>query len=223
MPGYYSEKLSAERLEQVYLITTPRVRQYLAAEIEYVLNRIKPGDRVLELGCGYGRVMLSLARKAGEVYGIDTSMASLRLALERMGGGEGNSLAQMDAARLGFADGAFDVVVCIQNGVSAFGVDRLALVWEAVRVTRRGGRVLFSSYSDKFWAARLQWFELQAQAGLLGEIDYEATGDGVIVCKDGFRATTVNRKEFAELVGKAAVEAVIEEVDDSTLFCAILV
>ena len=38
MPGYYSEKLSAERLQKVYRVATPRVKQYLAAEIDYVLG-----------------------------------------------------------------------------------------------------------------------------------------------------------------------------------------
>ena len=52
----------------------------------------------------------------------------------------------MDAAALGFRDRVFDVVVCIQNGISAFKVDRRALIAEAIRVTRPGGSVLFSSY-----------------------------------------------------------------------------
>ncbi len=97
----------------------------------------------------------------------------------------------MDAAHLGFRDRTFDVTVCIQNGISAFGVDQHRLFAEAVRVTRLGGTTLFSSYSDGFWADRLQWFEIQSAHGLVGTIDYQAMGNGVIVCKDGFRATTV--------------------------------
>jgi SAM-dependent methyltransferase len=222
MTGYYSEKLSADRLERAYQIAPPRVRQYLSAEIGHVLTKIEPGATVLELGCGYGRVMAYLAQKAGQVYGIDTSMTSLHLAASRLPS-DRNFMIQMDAARLGFIDRAFDVVVCIQNGISAFKVDPVALLREAARVTRHGGRVLFSSYSEKFWTARLEWFELQAGAGLVGKIDYEATGNGVIVCADGFRATTVGGEEFARLAAQAGVRAAIDEVDDSSLFCEILV
>jgi hypothetical protein len=36
--------------------------------------------------------------------------------------------------------------------------------------------MLFSTYCERFWEERLKWFEIQAQHGLIGEIDYHATG-----------------------------------------------
>ncbi len=84
--------------------------------------------------------------------------------------------------------------------------------------------MLFSSYSDRFWKARLEWFELQAEHGLIGEIDWELTRDGLIVCKDGFEAATVGPAEFRILAScLAGVQPVIEEVDDSSIFCEIRV
>lgn len=74
MTDYYTQKLSAERLRQVYEIAPPRVQQYLEVEIELVLSKIKPIDTVLELGCGYGRVLQKLIENAKTVVGIDTSM-----------------------------------------------------------------------------------------------------------------------------------------------------
>jgi ubiquinone/menaquinone biosynthesis C-methylase UbiE len=217
---YYAQKLSAERLRRVYEIATPRVRRYFEAEIEHVLSRITPGDRVIELGCGYGRVLECLAAKAGQTVGIDNSLASLRMARDTLG--RSCLLFAMDAAALGFADGVFDLVACIQNGISAFKVEQLALMREALRVTRPGGHVLFSSYSERFWDDRLEWFEMQAAEGLLGEIDHERTREGVIVCKDGFRATTVGPDDFAALAAQLGYKAIIEEVDGSSVFCEIV-
>ena len=221
MPEYYREKLSAARLEKAYEIAPPRVRQYLEAEIEHAVRGLGPGDAVLELGCGYGRVMSRLAGSARFVVGIDTSLESMRhgkAGLERAGN---CAFARMDAVRLGFRDGAFDRVVCIQNGISAFHVDARALVREGVRVTRPGGLALFSSYSESFWEDRLAWFVLQAEAGLVGEIDRGRTGDGRIVCKDGFTATTFTARQFAALAGEIGVDARIVEVDSSSVFCEI--
>jgi SAM-dependent methyltransferase len=219
MPGYYDDKLAGERLRRCYELAPPRVRQYLEAEVQHVLTGIRQGDRVLELGCGYGRVLPRLADAAGFVAGIDTSAASIAMAQRSLRERPHCRLAVMDAAALGFREASFDVVVCIQNGISAFQVDQRALMHEALRVTRPGGRALFSSYAAEFWDARLEWFELQAAHGLLGEIDRERTGDGVIVCKDGFRATTVGPDEFAALVVGVAVRASIEVVDGSSVFC----
>ncbi len=219
--GYYNDKLSAEKLRRCYEIAPPRVCQYLEAEENHVLERIRPGDVVLELGCGYGRILPGLARKAGWVAGIDTSLASLLLAREMIDSISNCHLLCMDAIQLAFRDRVFDCVICIQNGISAFRVNQQKLIKESLRVIKPGGVALFSSYSDRFWEDRLHWFQLQSEAGLLGEIDYEETGDGVIVCKDGFIATTVRPHQFRSLTAGTNVSTKIVEVDESSLFCEI--
>ena len=221
MSDYYAYKLSAKRLKQAYEIATPRVKQYLDAEVNHVLERIRPGDLVLELGCGYGRVLPKLTKKAGLVIGIDVSTPSLEFALENIRRIANCSVFQMDAVKLGFRDPSFDCVVCIQNGISAFHVDQRRLIDESIRVTKPNGTVLLSSYSDKFWNPRLEWFELQSEAGLLGEIDYAKTRDGVITCTDGFTATTVSDEDFQALTAHLNLDIRTVEVDESSLFCEI--
>ena len=222
MQEYYSEKLAAERLRRCYAIAPLRVRQYLQAEIDYTLTQIPENSSVLELGCGYGRVLEPLTGKAETVVGIDTSLSSLILARKFLLGRANCFLACMNAGRLAFRDNVFDVTICIQNGISAFHIDQRQLIKESLRVTKPGGRVLFSTYSDRFWGERLAWFELQAEAGLIGEIDYGLTGDGDIVGTDGFTATTVSRSQFQELTANLAIEVELVEVDDSSLFCKLL-
>jgi SAM-dependent methyltransferase len=218
MHGYYDEKLSAVRLRRVYEIAPPRVKRYLEAEVRHVLEGINKDDAVLDLGCGYGRTLARLAGRSRFVVGVDTSAESLRLARRVTASLTNCRLVQMDAANAAFKSEAFDVTVCIQNGLSAFHVDQGHLVSEAVRVTKAGGLVMFSTYSDRFWADRLEWFKLQSEAGLLGEIDDDRTGDGVIVCKDGFTATTIRPELFGELIVGLDVSLRIVEVDGSSLF-----
>ena len=219
MAGYYADRLAAVRLQRVYEIATPPVQRYLAAEQAHVLDRLDSGAAVLELGCGYGRVLQPLAEKAGLAVGIDTSLSSLLLAERLLPSQTNCRLVQMDAAALGFPDRLFDLVVCIQNGISAFHVDQRHLLTEALRVTRSGGIAFFSSYSTAFWPERLRWFELQAEAGLVGEIDYQKTRNGVIVCRDGFTATTVDETQFRELSAGLNASITIREVASSSLFC----
>ncbi|MEW6363245.1 MAG: class I SAM-dependent methyltransferase [Acidobacteriota bacterium] len=219
---YYDEKLAAERLRRCYEIAPPRVQQYLRAEVAHVLSSVRPHDLVLDLGCGFGRVMPRLAAAGRRVIGIDTSHASLRMAGNLLEHLSNCTLLEMNAVQLAFRDSVFDVVLCVQNGISAFHVDQLALIRESLRVTRAGGTVLFSSYAGGFWEHRLRWFELQSEAGLLGEIDYAKTRDGVIACKDGFRATTVDSRRFMELTSGLAAEVSVEEVDESSLLCRLV-
>ena len=221
MCGYYTEKLAAEHLRKCYEIAPPRVRQYLEAEVAHVLSRIMPDDVVLDLGCGYGRIIPQLSKKARVVIGIDSSYQSLLLGQEMLKGVENCFLLAMNAVRLGFGADLFDAVVCIQNGISAFGVNEKELIAESIRVTKHGGVALFSTYSHKFWEDRLEWFKLQSEAGLLGEIDDEKTGDGVIVCKDGFKAKTVGADRFLSLTSDLNCKVQLVEVDESSLFCEI--
>ena len=223
MAGYYSEKLTAERLRACYDLAPARVRAYLESEIGFVLEQVPPAASVLELGCGYGRVLQALSARARLSVGIDTSVQSLHLAREFLAHGRMPSLLCMDATRLGFNDRVFDLTICIQNGICAFAVDQLVLMKEAVRVTKAGGRVLFSSYAAGFWDDRLAWFERQAAHGLIGEIDHDATGNGVIVCRDGFRATTMDGDGFRRLATALNVTPRIVEVDGSSLFCEMVV
>jgi len=223
VPDYYADKLSAERLKRCYEVAPPAARAYLEGEIEFVLTKIDPSQSVLELGCGYGRVLARLAPRARYAWGIDTSLTSLRMARAYAGHGPGYRWALMRAERMAFRPRVFDTVLCVQNGISAFHVDQATLLREALRVTRSGGRVLFSSYTESFWPDRLEWFEAQAAHGLIGEIDYQATRDGVIVCRDGFRATTVGAADFAGLAAEVGIVPRIVEVAGSSLFCELVI
>ncbi|MFH0883672.1 MAG: class I SAM-dependent methyltransferase [bacterium] len=221
MTDYYAQKLSAERLEHVYEIASLRLRQYLDAEAEYVTSHLKPGDRLLELGCGYGRLLPGWVERCATVVGVDSSLESLRYGLEKDLPDAGLHLLAMDAGQLGFPDETFDVVACVQNGISAFKVEPAHLIREALRVTRPGGIALFSSYAEEFWPERLAWFRAQAEEGLLGPLDEQRTGNGVIVCSDGFTATTFTRGDFIHLTSGLNANVLIEEVDSSSLFCVI--
>ncbi|TFH65168.1 MAG: class I SAM-dependent methyltransferase, partial [Candidatus Zixiibacteriota bacterium] len=217
MKDYYKKNLAADRLRLVYQVAPPRVKQYLEAEIAFVLERIHPSDIVLELGCGYGRVLERLADKARLAVGIDTSEASLRVASKNFESIRNIRLLQMNAAMLAFADKSFDLVVCVQNGISAFHLDPRGWISESVRVTKPGGLVLISSYSAKFWKDRLEWFRIQSEHGLVGEIDWDATREGEIVCKDGFHGTTYTADRFAAIVSELGLRCTITEVDGSSL------
>ncbi|MCK5264589.1 MAG: class I SAM-dependent methyltransferase [Candidatus Thorarchaeota archaeon] len=223
MNDYYSERLSSNNLKKCYDIAPPRVKQYLRAEIEYVQGQLQKTDSVFELGCGYGRVLKQLLPYSSSVIGIDTSNESLLLAKDYVEQYSRCQVFQANAESLPLSDESIDKVVCIQNGISAFKVDPLDLLRESIRITRKGGLCLFSSYSEKFWEHRIDWFKLQAEAGLIGEIDWNRTSDGVISCMDGFTATTFTPEDFTNLSFQLNLDTRIIEIDSSSIFCVISV
>ena len=90
--------------------------------IAFLRPHLRPGSRVLDLGCGQGHISLALARAVapGETYGIDMEPEqvemSRQLAVER---GVANATFEVvDALHLPFDDGFFDIVNC--NDVLAY-------------------------------------------------------------------------------------------------------
>lgn len=221
MGGYYRNHLVGSDLQRVYGIASPRIRQYLRAEIRNVVDRVNGLDRILELGCGYGRILGEVAPYVGRAVGIDIARGNLRSAASYLRAHRNCDLAVMNAAHLGFRDAQFDATICVQNGISAFGVNRSTLIAEAVRVTREGGRILFSTYSPRIWADRLDWFRAQARAGLIGALDESRTQEGTIVCQDGLRLTTASAEEFRTLFGDQGQRAQIREIDGSSIFAEV--
>lgn len=223
MVGYYATTLAGERLRRCYELAPPRVQRYLREEARFVCERLDRSDAVLELGCGYGRVMWQLAEPRRFVVGIDTSLMSLALAGALTDARLSCHFAAIDAARLAFRPASFDAVVCVQNGICAFHGDQAAVLGEALRVVRSPGRVLVSTYSDDFWPDRLDWFRRQAAERLVGAIDERATRRGSIVCRDGFSVGTMTPDGFRALCSRLGVTPRLAEVDGSSLFCEITV
>lgn len=219
MDNYYADKLGAQKLFQVYDTQIPRIKQYLQAETDFVKRSLEKNQDVLELGAGYGRIIRELAPCCSSIVGIDISDDSVALGKEYLAEQTNADIRVMDIHNLEFSN-HFDVILCLQNGLSAMSVDS-ADMKKILDLLSPGGTAFFSSYSDKLWDFRVQWFEEQASKGLLGEIDHEKTKDGVIVCRDGFRAITYSAEDLQKIGEQSGYPYSIEEVDESSLFLII--
>lgn len=221
MKDYYIDNLSGNHLHRVYQLADDAVKNYLQGEIDYFKSRIKPGDRVLELGCGYGRIIKEIAEPSHHTVGIDNAPGNLDLARAYLHESPNVDVQLMSVDKLGFPDKQFDLVLCTQNGLSAFGLDPLIVINEALRVTSSGGCLLCCTYADLFWPARLAWFRRQSDAGLLGPIDEDSTGNRAIVCRDGFVSRSMTHQQFEELAEAANASVSIEETPTGSLIAAL--
>jgi arsenite methyltransferase len=103
----------------------------------------RPGERILDVGCGPGYYVAELAEQVGEggsVVGVDSSAPMLAVAAERCAELAGTEFAEGDATALPVEDGGFDAVVSVQ--VLEYVPDVEAALAEIRRALKPGGRVV---------------------------------------------------------------------------------
>ena len=120
---------------------------------------VKPGDRILEVGCGTGRDSFRLARRLGArglLHMQDLSPGMVRACVRKMTELQATQpmacvleYSVSNATRLPFVDGAFDAVFHF-GGFNQFG-DLVKGAAELSRVTKVGGRVLFGDEAVAPW------------------------------------------------------------------------
>ncbi|WP_437319417.1 methyltransferase domain-containing protein [Sorangium sp. So ce385] len=179
--------------------------------------QISPGERVLDVGCGTGRLgahVAELVGPSGEVAGVDPLPLRVELANQkrrpnfRASVGQAEDLSQ-------FAAASFDVVFL--NSVLHWLPEKLGPLREARRVLKQGGRIGITSAAkerphevEDALDSALSSLGLTGTAETLGNTTYKVTSDDLrgTLLRAGFEDPKLQIRTFTDHF--AATDDVIE-------------
>ena len=123
-----------------------RTRSFFWRELDFIKKEIREGDKVLDLGCGNGRLYEFLKDKKIDYTGVDSSERLLGLAKEKHG--KGAKFVKGDALSLPFPDESFDKIISIAvlHHIPSKEA-RKKFLGEARRVLKKNGVLVLSVWN----------------------------------------------------------------------------
>lgn len=138
---------------------------------------LKPGEDVLDVGCGTGTLALLAKRKVGakgRVEGIDAAGEMIARATKKARrAGLDVAFSMAPAQKLPFADGEFDVVLGTLMFHHLPKTGRMEFAAEALRVLRPGGRLFLVDFAKP--PRRKRIFRLHRH----GHVDLDRIAEGI--------------------------------------------
>jgi SAM-dependent methyltransferase len=184
-------------------------------DVPFVERHCPVNGRLIDLGCGTGRLLVPLARRGAWAMGVDLSAPMLRIARDRAcEAGVTIDLLHANLTRLdGIAAGSFDCAACLFStlGMVRGSEERRRVVAHAFRVLRPGGRFVVHVHN--------RWFNLWNREGrrwLLGNgvqalAGRAEAGDRRMPVHQGIANLTLHlftRREILRLLGSVGFRVI---------------
>ena len=140
--GYYSQNKNSIDLREAKVKLVHELVRWSG------LDKLPPGSRILDVGCGIGGSSRILAKYYGfNVSGITICPAQVKRALELTPSELNCDFQVMDALDLKFEDGAFDGIWSVEAGIHM--QDKIKFADEMLRTLRPGGFLVVADWNSR--------------------------------------------------------------------------
>lgn len=127
-------------------------------EEAYIKRSIKKGEKVLDVGCGTGRTILSIVNVAENITGLDIDPKAIEDTKKNTANCKNVDIVLGSATSIPFEDKTFDVVVFSMTLVN-LDTEKSKGLSEMKRVAKDNAKIIVSVYSEKATEERMNMYK----------------------------------------------------------------
>jgi len=130
------------KIAHIYDSIYSRSEEETCKEVKFIGRFVKKG-RILDLGCGTGRLLLPLYKQGYEVYGMDISKKMIEIARKKIEGLPITLVVGDFSKKIPFPDNFFDCIISMHSSLLHLKKsDRRRFSKEVERVLKNGGYII---------------------------------------------------------------------------------
>jgi len=180
------------------------IQEFLDEELRFLKNHIQDHRDILEIGCGYGRLIKELAPKARAIAGVDYSHTLLEKARQELRNHHNVALYLQHAEEF-MPKSKFDYVICMDATFGNMPGIEQQVLHNMYDACKSSGEVILSVFSEQARDAQIANYK---RIGLTGITDL----GNAITTAEGMYSRRFSKKELTELMQVVGLECSVSKL-----------
>lgn len=188
------------------------ISDWIEKETIYLKKNIKKGSVVLDVGCGWGEDIETIANIVQKAVGVDKDPLIAKEAKSNLSKFKNVEIFLEDAKKLHFEDNIFDYVICLGNTFGNLGKDKYKALKEMKRVVKKNGKIIISVYSEKALPKRMEGY-------IKTRVKINKITKGGTVYYEGLISEQFSKEKLRKIFGKAGLKVKIIKLNPISYIC----